>query len=145
MAQKWAASRRQSSSYAVQTTFDLVLHPKQIVAKNTSATEVLYGGAAGGGKSHLMRVAAIEWCSHIELQVYLFRRIYDDLIKNHMEGRGGFRALLAPLTITGQAKIVESEIRFVNDSRIFLCHCEHEKHVYKYQGSEMDVLIRLCE
>jgi hypothetical protein len=62
-----------------------------------------------------------------------------------MEGRGGFRALLAPLTITGQAKIVESEIRFVNDSRIFLCHCEHEKHVYKYQGSEMDVLIRLCE
>jgi hypothetical protein len=98
-----------------------VLHPKQIVAKNTSATEVLYGGAAGGGKSHLMRVSAIEWCCHIpKLQVYLFRRIYDDLIKNHMEGRGGFRALLAPLTITGQAKIVESEIRFVNDSRIFL-------------------------
>jgi hypothetical protein len=36
-------------------TFDLVL-----LAKNTTATEVLYGGAAGGGKSHLMRVAAID-------------------------------------------------------------------------------------
>jgi hypothetical protein len=142
MVQTWAASRRRSSSYAVQTTFDLVLHPKQIVAKNTSATEVLYGGAAGGGKSHLMRVAAIEWCYHIpNLQVYLFRRIYDDLVKNHMEGRGGFRALLAPLTLAGQAHIVESEIRFKNGSKIFLCHCEHEKHIYKYQGSEMDVLL----
>jgi hypothetical protein len=40
-----------------------------------------------------------------------------------------------------QVNIVESEIRFANGSRIFLCHCEHEKHVYKYQGSEMDVLL----
>jgi hypothetical protein len=94
-------------------------------------------------KSHLMRVAAIEWCQNIpQLQVYLFRRICDDLIKNHMEGRGGFRALLAPLVLRGEVEIVESEIRFLhNGSRIFLCHCEHEKHIYKYQGSEMDVLL----
>jgi hypothetical protein len=51
---------------------------------------VLYGGAAGSGKSHLMRVAAIYWCSAIAgLQVYLFRRIRDDLIKNHLEGPRG--------------------------------------------------------
>jgi hypothetical protein len=75
MARTWAQSRPQSSSFTAATTYDLVLHPKQIVAKNTSATEILYGGAAGGGKSHLMRVAAIEWCCHIpNLQVYLFRR-----------------------------------------------------------------------
>jgi hypothetical protein len=56
-----------------------------------------YGGAAGGGKSHLMRIAAIIWCAMIGgLQVYLFRRIRDDLVKNHMEGPKGFRALLAP-------------------------------------------------
>jgi len=48
------------SSYPIP--LHLSLHPKQKVAKNTSATEVLYGGAAGGGKSHLMRVAAIAWC-----------------------------------------------------------------------------------
>jgi hypothetical protein len=35
-----------------------------------------------------MRVAAIEWCYHIpNLQVYLFRRIYDDLIKNQTPAR----------------------------------------------------------
>ena len=40
------------------------LHPKQLVALRSKATEVLYRGAAGGGKSHLMR-AAIVGCSVI--------------------------------------------------------------------------------
>jgi hypothetical protein len=47
-------------------------HPKQLVAFRSKATEILYRGAAGGGKSHLMRAAAISWCSVIAgLQVYL--------------------------------------------------------------------------
>ncbi len=76
---------------------DINLHPKQFDAYTSSATEILYGGAAGGGKSFLMRVAAILWCALIPgLQIYLFRRIYDDLIKNHIEGSAGFRVLLAP-------------------------------------------------
>lgn len=108
----------------------------------TTATEVLYGGAAGGGKSFLMRAAAILWCSIIPgLQVYLFRRIYDDLVKNHMEGPKGFRAVLAPLVAQGFVNIVEDEIRFWNGSKIYLCHCEHAKHVYKYQGAEIHVLL----
>ena len=46
------------------------LHDKQCVAYQTTATEVMFGGAAGGGKSHLMRVAAIVWCAQISgLQV----------------------------------------------------------------------------
>ena len=44
-------------------SLDLKLHPKQGVALTTEATEVLYGGSAGGGKSHLMRAAAIMWFS----------------------------------------------------------------------------------
>lgn len=121
---------------------DLPLHPKQGVAYLSKATEILYGGAAGGGKSYFMRAAAIIWCSWIPgLQVYLFRRIYDDLIKNHIEGSRGFRVMLAPWEQAGLCKIVESEIRFFNGSKIFLCHCEHEKHRFKYQGSEMHVLL----
>lgn len=89
-----------------------------------------------------MRVAAIVWCSAIAgLQVYIFRRVYDDLVKNHMEGPKGFRAMLAPWVAAGWCRIVENEIRFWNGSKIYLCHCEHEKHVYKYQGSEIHVLI----
>lgn len=123
-------------------SLDLDLHPKQGQALRTQATEVLFGGAAGGGKSHLIRIAAILWCSTIPgLQVYLFRRIRDDLIKNHMEGPKGFRSLLAGWSICGFADIVEDEIRFWNGSKIYLCHCKDEKDIYKYQGAEIHVLL----
>jgi hypothetical protein len=118
------------------------LHPKQWKALDTSATEVLYGGAAGGGKSHLMRLAAITWCFSIPgLQVYLFRRISGDLYLNHMEGPKGFRALLAPWVNSGWCRVVENQIRFWNGAKIHLCHCEHEQDIYKYQGSEIHVLL----
>jgi hypothetical protein len=120
----------------------LHLQPKQWAAFLSSATELLYGGAAFGGKSHLMRVAAIVWCAGIAgLQVYLFRRIREDLIKNHMEGRSSFGMLLAPWIVSGKCRIVEDEIRFWNGSKIFLCHCKDEKDKYKYLGSEMHVLL----
>jgi len=123
-------------------TLDIHLHPKQWQAYESQATEVLYGGAAGGGKSYLMRVAAITWCCEIPgLQVYLFRRLYDDLTKNHMEGPKGFRSMLAPLVNAGQCQIIEDEIRFPNGSKIYLCHCKDPKHVYKYQGAEIHVLL----
>jgi hypothetical protein len=121
---------------------NLQLHPKQGEALTTTATEVLYGGAAGGGKSHLMRAAAILWCSRISgLQVYLFRRIRDDLVKNHVEGPKGLRALLAPWALAGLVSIVEDEIRFWNGSKIYLCHCKDEKDRYKYLGAEIHVLL----
>lgn len=89
-----------------------------------------------------MRSAAIIWCAAIPgLQVYLFRRLFPDLIKNHMEGPKGFRALLAPWVEAGFATIVEDEIRFWNGSRIFLCHCKDEKDRFKYQGAEIHVLL----
>lgn len=121
---------------------DLDLHTKQAEAFLSTATEILYGGAAGGGKSHLMRAAALIWCSSIPgLQVYIFRRIREDLVKNHMEGPKGFRALLAPWEQSGFAKIVEDEIRFWNGSKIYLCHCKDEKDRFKYQGAEIHVLM----
>lgn len=118
------------------------LHAKQQIAFDSAATEILYGGAAGGGKSHLMRMAAITWCAAIPgLQVYLFRRIREDLVKNHMEGPSGFREFLAGWEACGFVKIVEDEIRFWNGSKIYLCHCKDEKDRFKYQGAEIHVLL----
>ena len=118
------------------------LHPKQWLAFLTEATEVLFGGAAGPGKSFLMRVAAIIWCSAIPgLQVYLFRRIREDLYKNHLEGPKGFRALLAVWVFGGWCRFVGDEIRFWNGSVIYLCHCKAESDMFKYLGAEIHVLL----
>lgn len=122
----------------------LELHERQSVAFESPATEMLYGGAAGGGKSHLLRVAAIAWCIAVPgLQVYLFRRTFPDLFKNHMEGPHGFPALLAPWVDGGFCKINYSKgaIEFGNGSKIHLCHCQYEKDVFGYQGAEIHVLL----
>lgn len=118
------------------------LFPKQLAALNSPATEILFGGAAGPGKSHLLRVAAIVWCLAIPgLQFYLFRRTRPDLWKNHMEGPQSLPVLLAPLIEAGACKLNLSDGRIeLGRSRIHLCHCEHESDVYKYQGAEMHVL-----
>jgi hypothetical protein len=91
------AAKKKSDDEPDALNLHLHLHLQQWLAFETSATEVLYGGAAGGGKSHLMRVVAIVLSAAIPgPQTYLFRRIVGDLIKNHVEGPKGFRTLLAP-------------------------------------------------
>lgn len=123
---------------------NIELHERQSAAYESEGTEILYGGAAGGGKSHLERCAAILWCMLVPgLQVYIFRREFPDLYKNHMEGPSGFPSLLAPLTRSNHVKINYSanQIKFYNGSKIHLCHCKHEKDIYGYQGAEIHVLI----
>lgn len=118
------------------------LHAKQYAAFVSKATEILFGGAAGGGKSALLRFAAIIWAlSAPGLQVFLFRRQYADLRRNHMEGPQGFPVLLAKYIADGYVSIVEDEIRFWNGSKIYLCHCQHEKDLSKYLGVEIHVLL----
>lgn len=120
------------------------LHPKQFQVFDSQATEILYGGAAGAGKSMLMRAVGITLTFDIpNLQVYLFRRTYPDLIANHMNGSGSLPELLGPFIETGQCKLnlTRNEIEWANGAKIHLCHCQYEQDVLKYQGAEIHVLL----
>ncbi len=89
---------------------EINLHKRQLDVLNSTANEILYGGAAGGGKSFLLRALAVALCYDIKgLQVYLFRRTYPDLIANHMNGYMSFPEMLAPFIGTGQASIEDGK------------------------------------
>jgi hypothetical protein len=123
---------------------DFSLHPRQTKCFISEATEILYGGSAGGGKSFTMRAIAIYYAMSVpNIQVYLFRRLSEDLKKNHLDGSGGFIACLSELMEEGYCKINYStgQIIFWNGAKIHLCHCQHEKDVIKYQGVEINVLL----
>jgi len=120
------------------------LHERQSEAFLSPATELLYGGAAGGGKSYLLRVSGIRWCLEVPgIQVYLFRRTHPDLRANHLRGPGSLHALLGPLIGAGKAVWREqaAEFRFVGGSVLKLAHLQHPGDVEKYQGSEIHVLL----
>lgn len=124
---------------------DFPLWPLQEAALTTPAQEVLFGGAAGPGKSHLMRVACILWAFGVPgLQIYLFRRHARDLRQGHLEGPTGFRALLTEAERGGFCEVVEHEIRvFHGDgpmSRISLNHCQYDQDVFNYKTIEFHVL-----
>lgn len=60
-----------------------------------------------------------------------------------MEGPTSFPAMLAPWILVKLVRINYSKnyIEFWNGSKIFLCQCQYEKDVAKYQGAEIHVLM----
>lgn len=122
--------------------FPIALHPRQREAFESPATEILFGGASRGGKSHLARSALIAWCIEIpNLQCKIFRKFSEDVESNHMESETGFKVMLAPLIREGLVQIVQGEVRFkFNGSLISLHHCQDED-LEKYQGRGTHVLV----
>jgi len=118
---------------------NFTLHPKQLMALQTNATECLMGGGMLSGKSFLVRVAAIIHCLEIPYcQAYLFRRRHRELISTHMEGPGSFPALLAGMGDV--CTLLHNEIRFRNGARIVMAHCHEPKDRFTYAGAEMTLL-----
>lgn len=123
---------------------EIRLEPKQTLAFITEATEILYGGAKGGGKSYYLRVSAIRWCMDVPgIQVYLFRRKLPDLRRNHLQGPTSFFRMLYSKIKDGTVKYkaVDNEFEFDNGSIIHLCYCDAEGDVENYQGAEIHVLM----
>lgn len=120
---------------------DLGLHPRQLQALDTEATDILFGGQSEGGKSHFLRCALITYCLDIpNLQCALIRKKFADIANNHLSGRTGFRNLLAPLVELKKVDITQDGIKFWNGSQIYFQHCQDERQFDSAQGVERQVL-----
>lgn len=110
--------------------------PKQRLLHETEARLVLYGGAAGGGKSTSLRWDIIGWCLQVPgLDAYLFRRTLPELEANHI------RKIKTELPATlGSYNETRKRYEFFNGSGINFCYCEKEDDVARYQGAEIHLL-----
>jgi hypothetical protein len=118
------------------------LHPKQTIVLQSVATEIFYGGSLGAGKSWLLRALSIYYALAIpQLQVFIFRRTFPELISTHMSGQSSYPELVAPLVNVGRCQLTQTEIRLDNGSKISLHHCQNEVDVGKYLGVEFHLLL----
>ena len=111
--------------------------PKQRELHESPANEILFGGAAGPGKSHGLRMEGLGWCLRVpNLQVYLFRRTYPELVSNHI-----IKSWLEFPTQVAHYNKSEKYWHFQNNSMLHMCHCQYDKDVFIYQGAEIHLLL----
>ena len=120
-----------------QAKFDYTAQDKQRQLHESPANEILFGGAAGPGKSRALRAEAFIYCSMIpHLQAYLFRRTYPELEDNHI-----INALMEYPPEIARYNEQKKRFHFHNGSMLHMCHCQHEKNVFIYQGAEIHLLL----
>lgn len=111
--------------------------PAGVELHEATTPNVLFGGAAGGSKSHSLRWDAYAWCRQIEhYSVLLLRRTFPELDRTHLREMFKEAPLLGATYKPGERRTV-----FENGSFIEAGHCESSKDMLKYLSTEYDHII----
>jgi hypothetical protein len=102
----------------------------------TDIDELLYGGAAGGGKSEATIWDALKYAiTHPSSRQIIFRRTFPDLQRSIV-----MRTLQAYPQRLGKYNQSKHEWTFINGSIIELAYWDNDSNYANYQGAEYDVI-----
>lgn len=112
------------------------LNPKQVLFYKSKAKYTAYGGARGGGKTHVMRIKAVMGAlEHPGIKILIIRRTYAELQSNHIE------PILA-LGLEPNLAVYNRQLHklyFHNGSAITFGHFNsYDSAFQEYQGQEFD-------
>lgn len=113
-------------------------NPKQELFYQSRTLYTAYGGARGGGKTHAVRIKAIDGAlNHAGLRVLIVRRTYPELKENHIKPT---LRIIGKLIKLKYAKYngEDHTISFANGSEIKFGHYQGSASELEYQGQEYD-------
>jgi phage terminase large subunit len=119
------------------------LYPTQKEFCEADGEEIGFGGAVGGGKSHVARVKMILLAyQYPGIQILLVRRTLAELRGNHVLPLISTLRSQHPIKSLrfAEYKDAKKEFIFPNASRIELGYCETDNDVLRYQGQSFDVI-----
>jgi hypothetical protein len=109
---------------------------KQAMFHASTADEILFGGAAGGGKTTAIVMDALFRClKYPGTNATIVRRNYRELEDTDIrEAKARYPTSVAKYNVS------RHEFSLVNGSIIQFRHCEHEDDKYEFQGAEIQFL-----
>ena len=101
---------------------------------SASADIVVFGGAAGGGKSYALLLEAVRHCRNPDFRGVVFRRTYPQITAG-----GGLWDAAGKVypRIGGRPNRSELKYTFAAGSQIAFRHLQYETNVYDWQGAEL--------
>lgn len=110
-------------------------HPKQEIALQQTAFEILYGGARGGGKTDAGLVFLTEYLGHPRFRGLVIRRNADDLTDWIDRAERMYRLMGAKIAYRPPF------IRFPSGAIIRTGHLKDEQSYGKYMGQEFQMMV----